>query len=147
MIAKQCGGRVPERLSPQPEDDALMADLNRARSGAERAMADQMPHLALEAIWTAATAANGYFAEAAPWASRKTDPARADTVLAVTLEAVRRLAILASWAIPGGAGRLLDQLAQGEGDRDLSALDCPLRAGTVLPAPDGVFPRLDPVAG
>ena len=147
MIAKQCGGRVPERSRPQPEDDALSAELDRAWAGAEQAMAEHAPNLALEAIWTAATAANGYFAEAAPWASRKSDPARADTVLAITIEAVRRLAILASWAIPDGGGRLLDQLGQGEGDRDFAALDRPLVPGTALPAPDGVFPRLEVAAG
>ncbi len=143
MVAKQCGGRVPERRRPEPADDALLRALDEAHASASRAMADHQPHTALEAIWAAATAANGYFADAAPWALRKSDPDRADTVLAVTLDAVRRLAILASWAIPDGAARLLDQLGQAGEARDFAALARPLPAGTQLPAPQGVFPRLE----
>ena len=143
IVTKQCGGRVPERTSPDPADDALLAALTQVEEEAAAAMAAYQPHRALEAIWAAATAANGYFADAAPWAARRTDPARADTVLAVTLEAVRRLAILASPAIPAGAARLLDQLAQAPDARDRAALAVPLVAGLELPAPTGVFPRLE----
>ena len=143
IVAKQCGGRVPGRISPDPADDALLAVLDSAEEEAAAAVTAYQPHRALEAIWAAATAANGYFADAAPWAARKTNPARADTVLAVTLEAVRRLAILASPAIPAGAARLLDQLAQAPVARDRAALAVPLVAGLELPAPTGVFPRLE----
>jgi methionyl-tRNA synthetase len=79
----------------------------------------------------------------APWALRKTDPAKADAVLYWTAEAVRQLAILAQWAIPASAGKLLDQLAIGEGARDFAALSTPIAPGTTLPTPQGVFPRLE----
>jgi methionyl-tRNA synthetase len=36
---------------------------------------------------------------------------------------------------------LLDQLGQGADARDLAALAVPLRPGTHLPPPQGVFPR------
>lgn len=143
IVAKNCRGQVPEITSFDESDETLMIALANARRAAGEAMASYQPNVALEAIWGAATAANGYFADAAPWALRKTDPARADTVLAVTLEAVRQVAILSSWAIPDGAGRLLDQLGQGEGARDLAALDRRIEAGTPLPPPTGVFPRLE----
>ena len=143
MVAKQCGGRVPRRTGSDPADGALLAALARAHEEAATAMAAYQPHRALEAIFLAATAANVYFADAAPWALRKHDPARADTVLAVTLEAVRQLAILASPAIPAGAARLLDQLGQEPGARDRAALATPIVAGLILPAPTGVFPRLE----
>ena len=143
MVRKQCAGCAPERAKPEPADDALMRALGLARVACEEAMAEYQPQVALEAIWEAATAANGYFADAAPWALRRSDPERADTVLAVTIEAVRQLAILASWAVPVGTGVLLDQLGQAPGDRDLAALDRLLEAGTPLPEPVGVFPRLE----
>ena len=47
--------------------------------------------------------ANRYFAGEAPWALAKTDPARQGTVLYVTAEVVRQIAILAQ---PVDAGRL-----------------------------------------
>ena len=74
---------------------------------------------------------------------RLTDPGRADAVLYWTAETVRQLAILVRWAIPESADRLLDQLNVAADARDLAALAAPLAAGTTLPAPAGVFPRLD----
>ena len=106
-------------------------------------MKDLAIHNALEAVWSAARDANQYFADAAPWSVRKTDPARADAILHLTIEAIRRITIMARWAIPDGADRLLDLLGQEAGARDFDALGMSVVAGTVLPAPSGVFPRLE----
>ena len=54
--------------------------------------------------------ANRYFAGAEPWALRKTDPARMGTVLYVTAEAVRQVAILVQPVMPDSAAKLLDLL-------------------------------------
>ncbi len=83
-----------------------------AEAGLHEAMKDLAIHNALEAVWSAARDANQYFADAAPWSVRKTDPARADAILHLTIEAIRRIAIMARWAIPDGADRLLDLLGQ-----------------------------------
>jgi methionyl-tRNA synthetase len=146
MIAKQCGGVVPGCDKPSDTDRKLLTTLDDVRGDVEREMAAVAPHAALAALWTGVSAANGYFADEAPWAVRKTDPARADTILATAAEAVRRLAILVRWAIPASADRLLDQLGQVADARDLAALARPLAAGTVLPPPAGVFPRLEVAA-
>ena len=45
--------------------------------------------------------ANRYFAGEAPWALAKTDPARQGTVLYVTAEVIRQVAILALPFMPG----------------------------------------------
>jgi len=105
-------------------------------------MADLAPHRALEVIWEGVAEANRYFAEAAPWSLRKTDPAAADAVLYWTAETVRLLAVLASWAIPEASGRLLDQLGQPAEARSFVDLAAKLKPGIELPAPQGVFPRL-----
>ena len=65
---------------------------------------------------------NKYFAGQAPWDMRKTDPARMNTVLYVTAEVVRQIAILAQPVVPVGAGQLLDLLSVPEDARDFSAL-------------------------
>jgi methionyl-tRNA synthetase len=44
--------------------------------------------------------------------------------------------------MPEAMSRLLDQLGQPEDLRDFAALDQPLVPGTDLPAPQGVFPRI-----
>jgi methionyl-tRNA synthetase len=148
MIAKNCGERVPPRGDFSAEDERLLADVEAARAGAEEAMRDLAVHRAIERIWAGVSAANVYFSEQAPWVLRKTDPARADTVLYAAAEAVRRLAILCRWIIPSSADRLLDQLGAPSEARGFGDFDRWLEPGTELPAPQGVFPRLEmPAAG
>ena len=140
MIAKQCGGEVPVG------DGAAGPGIGALVPRIGEAMAALALHRALEIVWEGVGEANRWFADAAPWALRKTDPAKADAVLYATAEAVRQLAILVRWAIPASADALLDQLGQGADARDLAALATPLAPGTVLPAPQGVFPRLETAA-
>jgi methionyl-tRNA synthetase len=136
IIAKNCEGRVPE---PGPAQDQL--GLGQLLERIEGAMQDLALNRALEIIWDGVALANRYFADMAPWSLRKEDPAMADGVLYWTAEAVRQLAILARWAIPGSADKLLDLLGQGADARDFAALATPIAPGTQLPAPQGVFPR------
>ena len=138
IIAKNCEGRVPAPggEAPVPGIDGLHVRL-------AEAMDALAIHRALEALMEGVSAANGHFAERAPWALRKTDPAAADGVLYQTAEAIRQLAILFRWAIPASADRLLDLLGQPVDARDFAALARPLVPGATLPAPQGVFPRLE----
>ncbi|NIJ34943.1 methionine--tRNA ligase [Sphingomonas oligoaromativorans] len=138
MIAKQCGG-----VLPGPGDEPAPALPVSLLPRMAEAMEEFALHRVLEILWEGVGEANRYFADMAPWALRKTDPAKADAVLYWTAEAVRQHAILAQWAIPASAGKLLDQLAIGEGARDFAALSTPIAPGTTLPTPQGVFPRLE----
>jgi methionyl-tRNA synthetase len=142
MIAKNCDGIVPVAGPATEADDQLLVAISAAELAASAAMSDLAINTALEAIWQAMSSANLYFAEQAPWTVRKTDAARADTILYFTLEAVRRLAILASWAIPNGCGKILTLLGQSS-TPSFADLSKPLEAGTVLPMPVGAFPRLE----
>jgi methionyl-tRNA synthetase len=87
--------------------------------------------------------ANRYFAGEAPWALAKTDPTRQGTVLYVTAEVIRQVAILAQPFMPASAAKLLDLLAVPPGERQFDALGASRRiaAETALPAPSPVFPR------
>ncbi|HWU71885.1 MAG TPA: methionine--tRNA ligase [Sphingomonas sp.] len=146
IIAKNCDGRVPEAGTATAAEEALVESVKTAEAGMHAAMGELAIHTALEAIWSAARDANHYFADQAPWSVRKTDPARADTILYYAAEAVRRIAIMARWAIPESADKLLDLLGQGADVRNFDALNRPIEAGIVLPAPSGVFPRLEMAA-
>jgi methionyl-tRNA synthetase len=66
-----------------------------------------------------------------------------ETVLWVTAEVVRQVAILAQPFVPAGAEKLLDLLAIPADARDFRALGKGgrIKAGTSLPAPAPVFPR------
>ncbi|MBK8631817.1 MAG: methionine--tRNA ligase [Sphingomonadales bacterium] len=143
MIAKNCDGKIPAPTKPDPADDVLTATVHDTMASVTTAMEDLAIHTALEAIWSAMTVANGYFADQAPWSVRKTDPERADTILFRTVDAIRALAILAQWVIPDGAARILDLVGQPLDKRGFGDLGVALVPGTDLPAPAGVFPRLE----
>jgi methionyl-tRNA synthetase len=106
-------------------------------------MKTQQLHLVLNAVWLVVAEANRYFAAAAPWDLRKSDPARMNTVLWTTAEVVRQIAILAQPFVPAGAAKLLDLLAVPAGARAFDSLGEAgrIRAVTQLPPPSPVFPR------
>ena len=141
MIAKNCGGRLPEPGAFTAADTALLGAASTLLERLRGAYRVQAFHKALEATWEVIGAANRYVDEQAPWALRKSNPARMGTVLYVTAETLRRLAILSQPVMPGAMGRMLDQLGVAPEARDFAALDTALAAGAALPKPEGVFPR------
>jgi len=62
-------------------------------------------------------------------------------VLAVTLDAARRIALLVQPFIPESSARLLDQLGVAADARGFANFNTAVVAGTPLPPPAGVFPR------
>jgi methionyl-tRNA synthetase len=127
------------------DDKRLLADTEALLATSRAAMKTQQIHQVLNALWAVVADANRYFAAAAPWALKKTDPARMGTVLAVTAEVIRQVAILAQPAMPDACARLLDLLDVPADQRDFVALtEHPLEAGAKLPPPEPVFPRFVP---
>jgi methionyl-tRNA synthetase len=112
-------------------------------AGAREAMKTQQIHQMLNVVWSVVADANRYFAGEAPWALAKTDPKRQGTVLYVTAEIIRQVAILAQPVVPQAAAKLLDLLAVPQDERNFAMLGegKRLKAGSSLPAPSGVFPR------
>jgi methionyl-tRNA synthetase len=143
MIAKQLDGVLPEPGEFTDNDKAMLAQADGMIAPSRTAVATQQIHQWLNAVWAVVAEANRYFAGEAPWALAKTDPARQKTVLYVTAEVVRQIAILAQPVMPESAAKLLDSLGIPEGERTFAALGGATRIapGTVLPAPVGVFPR------
>jgi methionyl-tRNA synthetase len=141
MIAKNCDGQVPTH-GDFTADDREILDAAYAILDAARAEMDQFRiHKALEIIWKVVADANRYFAGQEPWALKKTDPDRMNTVLYTTAEVIRVVATAAQPFIPAGAAKLLDLLSVAEDKRQFR-MDCaPLVSGTALPKPEGVFPR------
>ena len=143
MIAKNCEGSLPQPGTFTDEDEAILAQADAMLPVVREAMSRQAIHQALSVVWACVAEANRYFASQEPWALKKSDPARMGTVLYVTAEVIRQVAILAQPVIPGSAARLLDLLALDEGARDFATLgsDNRLVPGCALPKPEGVFPR------
>jgi methionyl-tRNA synthetase len=144
MIARNCGGRIPEPASYDADDRGL---LDAAEGLLEAVRADlgvQAFHQALERIWAVVRAANGYVDRQAPWKLRTRDAPRMATVLYVLAETIRHLAVLTQPFMPGSSARILDQLAVGPDRRDFRWLGAAhrLQPGLPLPPPAPVFAKL-----
>ncbi len=143
MIGKNCGAAVPVHGDKTDDDREMLGAAHGLVDKMRGAMDRQVFHEAREAAWVVIRAANGYVDRQAPWALKKTDPARMGTVLWVLAETVRNLALLTQAFMPESSNRLLDQLAVAAEVRTLAHCgpQGALISGTPLPAPQGVFPR------
>ena len=93
-------------------------------------------------------ACNAYIDEQAPWALRKTDPERMETVLATLYICIAVLAVAIRPVIPASADRLLDCMGVAPKlrtfDGILSHWYSPLAESDFhLPQPAPLFPRLE----
>jgi methionyl-tRNA synthetase len=149
MIAKNCNGKIPAPGPLTDADKAILAAADAIYGNAREAMDRQGIKHYLDAVWSVVADANRYFASEEPWAKRKTEPARMETILYVTAEVVRQVAILAAPVTPTGADKLLSLLGLAPEARTFKALGQSGRLvpGTAIPPPTGVFPRyVDPNA-
>ncbi|MGK2922441.1 MAG: methionine--tRNA ligase [Methyloceanibacter sp.] len=143
MIAKNCGGVVPEPGALTEADETILAAADGVLPRVEEAIDAFAIHRALEIVWALIADANRYFAGEEPWAHKKTDPERMGTILYVTAEVTRQIAILVQAVMPESGAKLLDQLGVVEDARDFASLGPAgrLKPGSELPAPSAVFPR------
>ncbi|UMY16895.1 methionine--tRNA ligase [Methylobacterium organophilum] len=145
MIAKNCAAAVPEPGAFTAADEAILGAAAALPDKARALMGDLALHAILAEIWAVVAETNRYFAAEEPWKLKKSDPARMNTVLYVTAETLRRVALLVQPFVPSAGAALLDLLAV-PADRRLFAHVDPahrLQAGTALPAPSPIFPRFE----
>lgn len=142
MIFKNCDGQIPVPGPFDPQDIALM---NAAKDLLPTLRTyigkDQALHRACEAIWAVVGAANKYVDDQAPWALKKTDPKRMETVLYTLAETIRIVALYVQPFMPGSAAKLLDQLKVPTDQRAFTALENALPGNTAIDQPSPVFPR------
>ncbi len=152
MIGKAFGGIVPTPGDYSEADRILLESTDGLIEYARGVMKTQQLHRVLEGMWKVIADANRYFAGEAPWALAKTDPQRQATVLFVTAEVIRQIAILAQPFMPQSASKLLDLLNISVDERTFEALGGQrkvgmsahahrIKAGATLPPPKPVFPR------
>jgi methionyl-tRNA synthetase len=143
LIQKNCSASIPSPGMFTDHDNALLGEANVLCEKMSAAIDRQLFHEALHHAWSVIGSADGYIDLNAPWALRKTDPARMATVLYVLAETLRKLAIVLQPFMPDTMAGLLDQLAVPVDQRDFKALARnALTPGTQLPAPRGLFPRI-----
>ena len=143
MVARQLGGVLPKPGPLSGSDQEILAAADGMMNKAREAMKTQQLHQVLNAVWAVIAQANRYFAGEAPWALANTDRVRQGTVLYITAEVLRQVAILSAPFMPASASKLLDFLAVPAGERQFCDIGGArrLQPGTSLPAPSAVFPR------
>jgi methionyl-tRNA synthetase len=148
FIAKNLDGRLPARA--HNADDEVLLDLVCQAAGTDMPVAfDRLaPHEAIQAWLRAVFACNQYIDAQAPWALRKTDPARMEAVLATLYVAIGRLAVAIQPVIPGSAAKLLDHMGVPPEARTYEGLSSGWyadlqSAGFTLAPPVPLFPRLE----
>ncbi len=122
FTASKFGNEVPEGGEWGPEEDQLVADLERAIKVYETEMTALEFRKALAALRSIWVAGNEYLTRAAPWAAFKSDPAQAALGCRVGLNLVHLFAHLSEPVIPTTARIMHESL---------------LPAPELLPWPDG----------
>src|SRR5438067_8278743 len=149
QIVRNCGGGLPEIHGHSDADNALFEIVCRTASVAmPGAYGDLALSKACEAWIHAVFACNAYIDEQAPWALRKTDPERMETVLATLYICIAVLAVAICPVIAASANRLLDSMGVARELRTfegiLSHWYSPLaESGFHLEQPTPLFPRLE----
>jgi len=143
MIGKAFGGVLPEPGEFSAADKTILAAADAMIGIAREHMKTQQLHQVLNTVWAVVADANRYFASEAPWALAKTDPKRQGTVLYVTAEVLRCVAIIAQPFVPSSAAKLLELLDVRPEERGFYELNGTKRIapGRKLPPPVPVFPR------
>jgi len=141
MVNRNCEGRVPESGGTGFKVNAVLEQAHGLLGRVRTHIDAQAFHLALDEVWQVVRDANRAIDEDAPWTLRKTDPAAMGKSLYILCEIIRHLAVVLQPVMPDSCARLLDQLAVPPNGRDFVALPTALVPGTVLPKPEGVFPR------
>src|SRR5579885_3203262 len=126
-----------------PQDEALLAQARLLPGKSRGAMKNYALHTILADIWRIVGDANRYFASEEPWAKRKSDPVRMQTILFVTADVLRIVAIMVQPFMPSSMGKLLDLLGVAGSERHFAKAGAlkGLTPGALLPPPVPVFPR------
>ena len=149
LIFKNCEGWLP---AIHGHDEADAALFRQVADAVQIAMPAAYERLALSQAcecWIQAVfACNAYIDEQAPWALRKTDPERMETVLATLYICIAQLAVAVGPVIPASSTRLLDAMGVDPALRDFAGIGShwysPLAEGGFrLDQPQGIFPRLE----
>jgi methionyl-tRNA synthetase len=143
FVQKQADAKTPAWKNLVEADHSLLV-MAKALPEQILAFADKQEiHKICEAIWAVVGEANRYVDAMQPWALKKTDVERMNSVLFVLMETIRRVAIVTQPIMPDSCGRILDALAVPKKLRDFASLNTSLKVGTPLPVPEPIFPRIE----
>lgn len=142
-------GSIPARDALDERDTAAIARIALAESEAKAAMSACEFRRALKAVMDLAQFGNQYFDAVAPWSLVGTDRARCGTVLNVSLQICKALAVIADPFLPFSSESIWKQLGM-DGTIDevgWKGIDLPLKDGTKLEKPMPQFAKIEASRG
>ncbi|MCR2833812.1 methionine--tRNA ligase [Parerythrobacter lacustris] len=149
FIAKNLDGNLPAIHAHEAADIELLDAVAKAvRTDMPAAFETLALQQGVEAWLQACFACNAYIDTQAPWALRKTDPERMETVLATLYICIAQLAVAIEPVIPASSARLLDTMGIAPELRSYEAIGShwysPLaESGFRIESPQPLFPRLE----
>jgi methionyl-tRNA synthetase len=149
QIFKNCDGYLPAIHDHNDDDNALFALVGKAVSETiPNAFNDLALSQAAEAWINAVFACNAYIDAQAPWALKKTDVQRMETVLATLYICIAQLTVAISPIIPSSAEILLNRMGIPKDIQTFAGICShwysPLAESNYrLEQPQGLFPRLE----
>ncbi|MGH6857789.1 MAG: methionine--tRNA ligase, partial [Methylocella sp.] len=141
MVSTNCEGKMPVPSHFSETDLAILGAADALLGKARAAIESFALHAVLADIWRVVGDANRYFASEQPWVKRKTDFARMETIIYVTAEVLRKIAILSQPFIPAAMTKLLDLLGIAQEHRGFEHIGLKGAPGRPLPTPSAIFPR------
>lgn len=143
MVHKNCDGKIPEQGALTNADMALLKQAYDLLPAVRAEMDAQAFHKALALIFDLVGAANRYVDDQAPWALKKTDFSRMETVLYCLCEVIRHAGLLSQPFMPESSSKILNLLNVKEVFRNFNHVgtEGALVSGDVIATPVPVFPR------
>ncbi|RLB43485.1 MAG: methionine--tRNA ligase [Deltaproteobacteria bacterium] len=147
MVQKYLDGRMPDRVDPEPEDDAIRQAALETIDKYETFMTDMAFHKGLIAIWELIGKVNKYIDTTAPWVLAKSDRKRLDSVLYHIIEALKVISALVWPVMPGSAEKMQAYLGMDKRGQEL-CLDDMRRWGSQkstrpIVKGEALFPRVE----
>lgn len=145
MIWKHCDGKVPQASKSIYDQKELLQFAESLIIKIRTQIDQQLIHIVIEDIIDLSNRANTYIDHQSPWTLKKTDEEKMKSVLYVLAETIRYIAIILQPFVPDSATKILDQLSISKDERKFKHLsrNYALKAGTEIPEPKGVFPRIE----
>lgn len=155
MIQKNAEGKVPSNSGLQNADKELLELVQITKD----IQADYEEHIKsfrfdtiLSEIVRVSSKCNEYIDKQEPWKLKKENPERMQTVLYTLAESIRCIAIMLQPFAPTASKKILLQVGYNDADFANEAggiafeqlkPQYALKTGTLLPKPEGVFPRIE----
>ncbi len=145
FVDKNCESKIPLCKNFFEEDNIILNDLTKKISNLKKLMNNQELNLYIKEVINFSFVANKYFNDLQPWALKKNNLERMNSVIYTILNQIRSISILLSPIIPDSSNKVLDIFGVDKKDRTLEkVLDIKfLKPGTPIKKTGILFKKIE----